>query len=419
MNEKKHRIKDKFSATSEPKDRNLEELREESLYEARDKEERYRNFIQDPFNEDRPWWNARFAFDYFKMFVGENEYRKDGFTQESLHVLNPLLRMKGQLTGPKKPEDIILPRFVERQIVNYEAVIDKLEEPVFEPLPKSMQSIERIFVAETTHDLCENYPEVTTDKFRDYMKTRIEKDAPKDIRFLLLAELEEDCRALDALTFGKKIRKPDGSIEKIKTHDGDTNSYRRAMESVWAAIAVKGPDRTDGLETRFSKMKSPFAPDKNQTYLSETNALFLHPRPLESMKTRYPDLANYFEIMNAKMDVAYRALHVFVEYHPKLERGNRKLGRPETADVRFDRSPAIAARDLPYLEPDLHSWPKMLENLRYESQRHPILKPLYEQIETQLKPYLTPPYKPVPKKNIILILGRQSGDSHIWTHLHS
>ncbi|MCC6597540.1 MAG: hypothetical protein IT559_01975 [Alphaproteobacteria bacterium] len=383
----------KFESSSKAAKIDMEALRAQSIEEAREKSARYRSFIENPTNEG-PWWNACFAFDYFNEFVTEDQFRNDGFRPESLHVLNPLLRMRAQFTGPftigpQSPENIILPHRVTHEIVNYEDIVNIDAAPVRRELPRAQQSIERLFVAETIHDLCENYPEVTPEHFRAYMQERINTEAPPENRALLLEELEEDCKALVALTFGKRTRNALGAIVKEKTHNGDLNTYCRAMENVWPAMAAKGPDRTSGLETRFSLVSNIFSADTNQRYLDETARLFLHSKPLENMALRYPDLKNYFEMVNAKMDVAYRMLHFFTDYHPDLDKsGRKKTGKPETAVISFLGPLKVAARDLPYLEPDIQSWRTTLERYGYEAERHPVLKPLYEQIKKQIMPHL-------------------------------
>ena len=359
-------------------DKSKEELSDESIEEARDKIDRLQTFYQDPYEDgSERWFMAEFALDYLMQFKVEGSKRKDGITEDILHEINQLLLQRSLIKASIANPDLeVIPRRITTQIVDGNE---------FE-LPYEMQSAERLFVATTLHDVDEDFHDSSPDHYRDYIKQRIAAEdsiSDKD-KEIMLEELEVDVQTMKLLTFGRKTRDSEGNPTKEKTYEGDRNKYMDAVEIYWAAAATKATDKLDSLTSRYGLAETYFTIEQDLLHIDETHRLFKQRQIMENMADKYPQMADYFELINAKLDVADRCLEGLTLYHPaKLALNPDAEVNPETAKIDIRRPLDKATMHAEYLERDSWMLMRMLRGFQVEAETHPELQNVVDQMVEQ------------------------------------
>lgn len=355
-----------------------------SVEEARRKINSLKQFYKDPFDDgSERWWLAEFCLDYLQQFKYEGTKRKDGITEDVLHEINQLFLHKSFIHAPKNPyyEIRVLPREVTFEMVNGKR----------KAIPAEARSIELLFCGAAIHDIDEDFPDSSPDSLKAYLRGRImaEPQIPQSQKDKLNKSVDVLAQAMKNLTFGRKTRDSAGNVVKEITFDNDRNLYMDAVESLWISAAVKPPDKLDSLTSRYGHYADYFTIEKDILHLDETYRMFKIRQMLENMKDRYPELSEFFTVVNAKMSVAERCLQAMTLHHPsKLKQQPDPSVRPETAKIDVSRFLEAATRYSQYLEEDCKMLVRMLRSFQAEAQRHPSLQNLVTQMTNQFEPYL-------------------------------
>lgn len=376
-----------------------DELANDSLAEANDKISRLKEFYEDPYEDgSERWWLAEFALDYLMQYKTEDHKRKDGFTADIIHELNQLILQKSLIDASNYTPNNIIPRRV-----TYEIVDGKKQK-----IPEAQQSAERLFTATTVHDVDEDFYDSSVDEFRAYMTQRIdsEKRIPQAQRQELYDALECDCQSMDTLTFGRKTKDAEGNKVRVTTFNNDRNLYMDAVESLWASVATKATDKLDSLTSRYGLSSNYFTIEQDILHIDETHRLFKQRQILENSAERYPQLANYFHLMTAKLDIADRCLEGITLYHPKKLALNPDAEvHAETAKIDIRRSLDEAILYSEFLDQDSWMIKRMLESFQAEAQEHPTLKSIVDQMVDQYEESMTiknGPDAPIPDDKLDL-----------------
>ncbi len=344
-----------------------------SRLEAEDKIARLKKFYKDPYEDgSERWYRAEFALDYLCKHKEEGSKRKDGYTEDILHEIDLLLLQKGLFEAGKLPRKVTY-AVIDGQRVN---------------IPKEAQSIEHLFCTTATHDIDEDDPDASIDEYRLYITDRIinEDNMPSSYIQRNLDGLEVDCRSMEIITFGRKMRDRDGNIIKQETHDGDRNKYMDAIESSWITASIKPADRLSSLTSRYGELGEVFPITKDMSHLDETYRLFRSRQTLENMANKYPEMAGYFNVMNAKLDVAVRCLECVLLNHPlRLQMFPDSEVNPETAKIDISRQLKIAVEDCEYLDRDVWLLERMVRGFEKETERYPVLRNIVSQIGEQFE----------------------------------
>lgn len=377
----------RLSATGEPSEEQMRALSQASKLQAKKTEAELREFYKNPFgNHTARFWLAEFSLDYLRHFKPEGSKRKDRPTESILHELNPARFVKALFLSGK------LPAAITYKMEDDNATGEKNSVRI--ELPKSLQSIERLFCAIHIHDLDEDFRDSSSSHFLDYIYRRIDAESriPPELKQQLKAEAHEDAKSMIALTFGRKTRDGKGQKIRVPTHNNDRQRYSDELEAHWPAIAAKAPDRDDGLRTRYGYSRSYFTIPQDQDYLEETRRLFMYRQALEIMQERYPELSEYFEIMNSRIDIALRCLGVITAHHPTtLNIYPDATIHPETARIDIPkRLLQKATQGLENFDGGCDPFlARMLLGFQLEAQRYPVLRNIVKQMESQLAPYVT------------------------------
>jgi hypothetical protein len=336
-----------------------EDLSEASIIEVREKEARLRRFYAEQ-EIRRAWVFPNHTLNYLRKYQFEGSKRKDLYTEDCLHQIEPALWLANLYQAG------VLPERVTYQIIGG----DRYE------IDPSMQSIEHLFDSVHFHDVDEDFWDASRDTLEDYLR----KVLPEDKYFKTIAFLGD---ASDAITFGRKID-PIGTKEK--THDDDPQVYIDAMENIWTGMATKGADRLGGLITRFGILEKIFPYEKQKEYLNDSNRLFFHRQTLEDMERRYPELGEYFHLVNCNISIALRCFSVILDNHPENPDRNK---HPEKARINLDKDlldgAFAAAENVPI---DIAPMKRMLMGYKALVSRVALFEPIVAQIEEQLTPYL-------------------------------
>lgn len=343
-----------------------------SLLESQEKFERAQSFFCNPYdNRSERWYLAEYCLDYLRRFKTEGHKRKNGITESILHELDPVLFCRGLFKGG------VLPGQVTYQIVNGR----RFEiEPAF-------QSIEMLFCAILIHDLEEDFPSASRRDLRNYLFDRVHQET---LEVAKKEQLSTSIRligsTLKTQTFGRTKYDKTRHIVTEQTYDGDPQQYYDGLERNWAAIGAKATDRMGGLVTRFENGPGVFPIDRNIAYLQETYDLFGTRQILEKMQERYPELAAYFKVLNARIDIAYRCANALISYHPENPmRTSKKTSCPNTARIELSSTTIQAA--LPgaeHIPPDVCPFTAMLKGFSTQANLHSQLTPLVQQMRNQL-----------------------------------
>jgi hypothetical protein len=360
-------------------DTDIENISAESVIEARDKEARLLNFFDNPFNDNgEPWHLAKIYWSYLRTFKTEGKKRKDKVTESILHELDPALYaatllQTGYLT---------------------DKVTYQIRENAKTLLPPEAKPIENLFCTFPIHDMDEDSPDHSRDTLIEFGNDHI-SDLPSltsSQEMLMRARIMRLADISDAITFGRKYTDIHGHVRKQNTHGNNLHVYNRAMQEYWEAIGVKGLDRLGGTITRFSRVPVlKFRPEDHMAYLSETRELFTSGQPLEDMQERYPQLSQYFDIVNMNLRIAIVCMDTMVQNHPNLDRQRYpKRGTIDPAQVsvsikRHLRKAMVAADQT---QADICPMNTLLEGLTAEAGRHQELQPIVDKVEQQMQPYL-------------------------------
>jgi hypothetical protein len=200
-----------------------------------------------------------------------------------------------------------------------------------------------------------------------------------------------------AITFGRKTFDESGNPIKIPTHNGDPQNYFDALQKNWATMFLKAVDATYGIVDRYAAAPNVFSLAQQRQYLDEKQDLFYYRRPMENMSKEYPELAEAIDIINARMNIAYRATSMIVSFHPE-NKSERKTGNPATAvlDIRDFLHDAIKIS--PHLHPDDDDLIMLVRNLEFVSSRRPELSGITGQLRKQIESALPAlkKYPPIP-----------------------
>ena len=293
-----------------------------------------------------------------------------------MHEINPNLNLKGLFQAN------ILPPEVTYQIVGGQKF----------DLPPEQHPIQLIFAEENIHDLDEDFPEVSPELFVEYMGDRILScgDIPewkKDTHINMLEPLKA---GLVAITLNRKAYDTDGKkVIEIETHQGDPNICFDELEKLWFAAGVKGPDRVSGTNQRFSYIPDQFPIDSQIDYAIDIRRLFMQRQFLETGAHRYPQLKEFFDIVNHQLRVAYVCFDTMLSYHPANPRQPQKgKYRPETAHLEISSFLPIAFKGAEFIDKDALIFDEMLRRMDAEATHYPSLRPLVDQMEEQIRPYL-------------------------------
>lgn len=342
----------------------MQSVSEDSFEEARQRISELRDFYR-----SKGWHIAEFCLDYLiqHKMNGHDHKRKDKVTENILHELRPLFWAKSFLEAGVLPDKVF-----------YEIVNDQRQD-----IPEAHQSIEHLFCAIMLHDLDEDFANVSKQHFLEYMQKRIR--GTRGIHSAYGCQpgdgfLEEfinfNAQSMEALTFGRKTKKG-----KEKTHDGDVNVYYDGLENIWTGIAAKIADRLEGITTRYSPYAIPefFDLKSDEKYRAETQNLFETRNVAWVAKKRFPQIASYLEIMDAKLNVAYRCFSSMVYNHPKNAKSD-----PTKARVRLEQFLPTAMTGGYLFDEKNRPLFTMLQGFEQEVWQHPSLYPIVKQMRDQM-----------------------------------
>lgn len=358
----------------------VEEIAAISLRESLEKETRLLKFYEQPFGANAgPWHLPRIHWQYLREFKPVGQKRKDEATEDIIHELNPALEMAAYFKADFLPSE-----------VTYERIGG-----IKRDLPLEQRSIAHLFSAIAFHDRDEDDPDASRETLIEFSNDNISalgkvvSEVEKDFmrrQVLYLADVS------DALTFGRKARMADGSVQKQKTHGDDLALYNRALTQYWTSITTKCPDRIRGLATRYTRVPiGKFTIDKHMAYLNETGTIFMEAQPIEDTMDRFPQLTPFLEIMNSQMRAAFVTVGAMTKYHPNLDikqHSRKGVYNPETAEISIHRALKTAMRAAEWIPHDVCAMTELLEGLKAEAERERALQPLVDRIEEQLTPYL-------------------------------
>ena len=357
-------------------------LRKESAREANLAESELRAFYR-----KSKFLLAEFTLDYLQQFKPLGQRRKDKVTESILHELRPAQLIKALVESKKLPRSVTYR--LEHRPPNPQSL--KI------PLPKELQSIERLFCAIHVHDLDEDFADASLEGLRGYLYTRIDEiqNISESQKARLRKEADMDVRSMETLTFGRKVWDPKTGNEetkRISTHGNDHQLYLDALQNHWPGIAAKAPDRDDGLRTRYGFKADIFTVEQDAAYLEETRRLFMYRRSLEESMKIYPELAPYFDIMNNRLDIALRCFGVMTAHHPStLKTHPDPTINPETARIDIKDFLEKATKGTEHMNGGVDPFlARMLWGFEQEAKRYPVLSNIVVQIRDQLTPYITP-----------------------------
>lgn len=376
-------IKQLFDTPALAEDPNLQALSAHSIVEARDKKNRIIEFYEDPYeDQSERWLLAYHTYTYIESYKKEGNKRKNKFQENILHEQNITLFFKALLKSGA------LPKKITYQILN----------GVREALPLSQQSIELLFCVINIHDADEDFFDSSPEEMQDYLTLMITRDRNLSISEMkyYLDMIDELPKMMRAITFTRKTRDKNKNPIKVETHEGDPQLYVDAMEQFWATILTKAGDRKRGVVDRYGPVPNIFSLQRQSDYLDETQDLFYFRQTLENMQMRYPQLHEAFSIINARLNVAYRATRAIIRFHPDNTESKRKTSNPLSA--RLDIRPFLrtATKIEPYLDDDANDLKDLLINLEHVSLRRPTLRGITGQLRMQLTEFMpelsdTPP----------------------------
>ena len=380
-----------FSEVLGPIDRRImrERLERRSYREAKDKNIRLRRFFRDPYEQNRQdpnarWWDAEFALDYLEEFkpVAYKKHagkpvknRKDG-TQPILHELNPQLFLKACFKSR------ILPSRVNYKIVRGRKI----------QIPFHDGDISKAFVTVSLHDIDEDFVDGSPNHFKAYRNIKIQKEEQMDgdLKAYYLSAADHEKKLMQAMTFGRRVRLPDGSIQTQRTYNGDINLYIDAFSKFWSTLAAKITDRFTNLTDRYGEIPDYFTIEKDDVYRETTRIMFMQRQLAEKACVTYPELESFFDLLNARLELAYRMFDTFVSYHPSYIKNN-KITTRDASTARIDLNSSLLERAFlitPFMEEDEEMFSRMLFGFECEAVRYPQMRNLVMQMERQLLPYL-------------------------------
>lgn len=365
-----------YHAPGFPAEPDLHALSKHSIVEARNKEERLQDFYADPYKDGtEQWYLALKTYEYLRAYKKELQKRKNKFQEGILHEQNICFLFKALFyTG-------VLPRRVTYEIVDGEK----------KDIPEHLQPIENLFCVIHFHDIDEDFADSSPEDMIKYLSYVVTHDMTLDNQHkrMYLDRIEAFPDMMRAMTFGRKTRDENRRIITVPTHNGDPQIYFDAIETNWATAIVKPGDRLRGIVDRYGPVPNIFTLEQQKKYLAETRDLFYYRQIVENMQIRYPELKEAFAIINARMNVAYRALDMLVSFHPdNKESLERKTGRPETARLDIKNFLPVALKIQDYVDDDADDMTDLLINLEYVSARRPTLQGITGQLRDQLAEFM-------------------------------
>lgn len=364
-----------FAAGADPYHPDTAKLARQSRAEARAKEKRLRKFFTDPYDDgSERWYLADKLLDYLRAYKKEGSKRKNRFQENILHEFNIALFFKAMLQSD------LLPRKVTYQ---------KDRGGNIEQIPQALQSIELLFCTALFHDLDEDFADASPEDLEGVLTYLVSQetglsDTQKN-RYLDMTNVLGPL--MEAITFGRSYRF-NKRIKKAPTHDGDPQLYLDHMEELWPAILTKGGDRHWGIVERFGPVPDIFPFDRQLQYMQETEDLFYYRQTLENMAQRYPQLSEAFEVINARMNVAYRSVNIILDFHPNNPYPERKTANPATARLDIKWLLPKALKIQPCIEEDADDMKQLLVNLESVAARRPTLRPITRQLRDQLTDFM-------------------------------
>lgn len=358
-------------------------MAQKSVLEARDKEARLRQFYTHQ-EQTKDWVLPTPSLDYSKKFKPEGKLRKNKIKQSILHEIDPALWMA------RLYQTDIIPEKITYEIIDGQ----RLE------IPEAHQSTEHLQSGISLHDTHEENALSARAHLIYHFRRHAQKPLMMNDLFLEnMIQFQAD--TTDAITFDyKKFNKNQEVVRYQKFINNDRQSYTDIMEQIWAAIAVKGPDRMGGMIMRLDQIPNVFSYDKQVDYIDETEELFMLRQTLEKMQGRYPELSDFFGVTNANLSIALRCFKGAL----KLHSGNpKKHENPQSLRIDIDTKildEAFLGAGL--IERDVAPMQALLDNYQALAKRKPIYQNYVSQIEKMLTPYLErhpispiePSYKP-------------------------
>jgi len=347
--------------------------------EVADKEARLLSFYENPYgNGEEQWHLERILWDYLCEYKVPEKTRKDNATISKIHELDHALMAKVFLqTG-------YLPHEVTYQIINGAKIL----------LPPEQRPIGNLFCAVPIHDRDEEDPYASTDTLIQYSNDRITDltGLSENKKIFLRQRVDFIADVSEAITFGRKTHDDDGNVIKEETHGGNLDTCMASMQDHWPAIGEKALDALGGTITRFSRIQpKSITPNRTKAYIDEKLRMYMIAQPLEDMQDRYPQLAPYFEIMNAKLRVAVVSVQAMIQHHPELSKKHfkpRDYLDTETATITIHRDLKKSMQLAPWTPQDICDMTCLIEGLEAEALRTPQLQPIVDQISEQANPYL-------------------------------
>lgn len=314
------------------------------------------------------WETPKLTYRYIRSLKHDSLLRKNEYQPAITHELDIGLTLKALVESGCLPEHVTY------------CVLDGVRYPV----PERYQSVQNIFNDANIHDADEDFPHTSPEQMIEWLNGAI-VSGPYNLDQMARFQNEVDVLPdmMRALTFGRKAFDGNGRVIKIETHNGDPQVYFDELQKHWETMFLKAVDRTRGIVDRYCAVPSIFQWERQRDYLAETHDLFYLRRPMEDMKKEYPELSEAIDVINARMQIAYRATSAIVSFHPDNP-SERKTGNPLTArlDIRDFLDDAMKVHG--YLHPDDDDLKTLLRNLEFVSSRRPELRAITNQLREQL-----------------------------------
>ncbi len=352
----------------------------DSVHELRDKEQRVKNFYEHRLRKDPDnWFLLPPAHDYWSQFKTEDKKRKNKVQTSGLHEIDPVLWCIRLIQAGILPDK-----------VTYEIVDGQRRD-----IPPEQQSIQHLLATLFTHDAHEDFPLSARARLLHDYKQALGIDTRHPISAREQFELDSllfHADATDAITF--KLKKYDGlssdgfgkTFEESCFKNDNRQLYSQAMIPNWAAIAAKGVDRMGGMIMRFDQIPDTFTYERQKEYYDETEELFMYQQVLENMQQRYPELDEFFEIVNANFGIAFRAIGAGLKLHTGKP---KEHPNPESVGVWYDPEMLDKASwGRKYIELDLSPMYKLQTNFGHMADRKPRQSGIHADLERQFKPYI-------------------------------
>lgn len=342
---------------------NIEEWKVCALAEVALKKERLHAFYM-----ERGWASSIHTYQYLSIFKPVSLFRKNGYQPAIIHELDIGLTLKALYEGGYLPERIT----------------HSVQGGEYLAIPEKYQPVVNIFNIANIHDVDEDFGDSSPAQMLEALNRSI-TNGPYSLdqmaEYISQIDILPDLQR--AITFGRKMRDEQGNIIKVATHNDDPQVYFDALQRNWATMLLKAIDRTRGIVDRYCAVPNIFPWERQRDYLAETHDLFYLRRPMENMKKEYPELKEAIGIINARMEIAYRATSAIVSFHPDNP-SQRKTGNPATArlDIRDFLDDAMKIH--PYLHPDDDDLKTLLHNLEFVTSRRPELFNITKQLREQL-----------------------------------